>query len=146
MSKIQCFLNQSFSLFLTDKPIPKRFDINESIFQDTELGDFLGFYDWLRNDEELVIGVRFIPFERIDFLYQYSKQLDYVTIEKENKYLEIFFRNVEYFNEWDSNDQDFGECRIFKNMNNQLLISFDAENLNENELLIVKQTAKMITL
>ncbi len=43
--------------------MPNEFKIQDERFTDIFINDFCGFYDWLRNDNANIIGVRFSGFD-----------------------------------------------------------------------------------
>src|SRR5258706_433486 len=74
-------------------------------------GDFTGFYDWLRDSEDRLLGLRYLPFERTIS----SRNLpSYVTRDPNSSAMEIFFTDRrEYIAEL-SGDQAFGNNGTFR--------------------------------
>ena len=44
------------------------FVIGSKQYRDANFGQWTGFYDWLRDSKEQVLGVRYWPFEDTEFL------------------------------------------------------------------------------
>lgn len=72
-------------------------------------GDVSFFYDWLRTNDETVVGVRILPsFVDAEYIFDVVKDLPYcVRVEVE---LEIFFGEVRAYDKELSGTQGFGEC------------------------------------
>jgi len=97
---------------------------DESVYKDQGYGEFIGFYDWLRNSEDQIIGVRFFPFEDLAFLYGLARRLDYVSIDETGKGLDIYLSNDRDVDESFSNDQAFGGNRLFSSGEGDYALTF----------------------
>jgi hypothetical protein len=71
-------------------PIGGTIEIPGVTFRDSGVGDWLGFYDWLRTSDSQIIGVHVILDEAIDRLLQ-LKALN-VEIDQTRRKILIFFR------------------------------------------------------
>ena len=60
-------------------------------YGDKGCGDWTGFYDWLRDSDGNILGVRYWPFEEIHLPIKKLSQLPYVVVAKDKSYLEIYF-------------------------------------------------------
>jgi len=116
--------NQNYLLVeLSDTPrfwlageIPdERFLLNGVEYEDTGFGDFIGFYDYLRDTAGEVLGVRFFPFEDLDFA--------------ENK-INLFASAKKDVDESKSDDQLFVDNKLYKSKNGKLLLTFLAPTEN----------------
>lgn len=93
---------------------------------------FIGFFDWLRNDNRLIMGIRLCFFEHQkynDFLIQ----LPYVTATFDNKCMEILFEEGS-FNSDLSGDQDFSDNYVYQSESGEYLFTFGLDNLTNDEL------------
>lgn len=104
-------LHETPRFWLSDEIPEKRFLLNGIEYIDSSFGDFVGFYDYLRNSAGEVIGVRFLPFE------------DYGFIEKEMLFWAV---KNETFDEEKSDDQRFGENKVYQARNGTILLTFPA--------------------
>lgn len=95
--------------WLADEIPDERFLLNGIEYEDSQLGDFIGFYDYLRNSEGEILGVRMIPFEDCGFL------------ETE---LNLFASSGEDVDESKSDDQLFTDNKLYKSRNGSILITF----------------------
>lgn len=100
--------------------------------EDTGLGDWTGFYDWLRNCGGKVIGVRYWPFEQAEFLLKECSHCDSVRVDSRGALL-FFFGGESGFEEKLSGDQAFEEARILKTKADQYALLFGCDNLTEAE-------------
>lgn len=97
--------------WLTDEIPDERFLLDGIEYSDSAFGDFSGFYDYLRNSSDEVVGIRFLPFE------------DYAFNEKE---LLLFASANGKFDEEKSDDQRFGDNKIYQARNGAILLTFPA--------------------
>ena len=82
----------------------------EADYLDSGAGDWLGFYDWLRNLQGEVIGVR----QWIDEVstFPFSTKFEGVEANGKHGFLRIFFGQSREVDEANSCDQDFGHNRL----------------------------------
>ena len=105
--------------------------------KDTGIRTLVGFFDWLRTDDELVIGVRLTIFDdELDYLVPEFARPAYVH-QPDSVIVEIFFTEERQFNPELSNDQDFLDNWIYLSTDGLYAISFDAryaiESLRTNK-------------
>ena len=106
---------------------PERsFRHDNGYYEDQGFGDFTGFYDWLRNTKGRVIGVRYLPADELDFLCNAVAQLPYVVVDWRIKSIELYFSGDRSVDEGASNDQEFGDNRLFKSASGTFALSFNA--------------------
>jgi hypothetical protein len=122
------------TIFVTIEAKPKivalprtstRIIVNKRRFEDTGLGGWTGFYDWLRPKVSEVIGLRYSPFEEAQKLLGTSESIN------------LFFGEQRVFVEELSGDQDFEEVRLFTSPVGAfgLLVGYTLLNSTEIELL-----------
>jgi hypothetical protein len=93
---------------------------------------FVGFFDWLRKDENTIVGIRMCFFENFDYnklFFEYS----YIKPSFNNRCAELIFRDDEY-DPVLSGDQDFSNNYIYKSNVGDHLVTFGLDHLNENEV------------
>jgi hypothetical protein len=76
-----------------------------------------GFYDWLRNYQNKIVGVRYFPFEDFEMLATLINQLPDCKVVTNNKgavWFDLFFSSDRSVNEKKSDDQDFGGNWLFQ--------------------------------
>lgn len=95
--------------WLTDEMPENSILLGNIEYRDADIGDFIGFYDFLRNSAGEILGVRFFPFEDCDFA------------EKE---LKMFVSPNQNYDESKSDDQLFGDNKLFKSKNGRILLTF----------------------
>lgn len=82
----------------------------EADYLDSGVGDWIGFYDWLRDPRGEVIGVQQWVDEASTF--PFSKRFEGVEANAEHGFLRIFFGQSREVDEDNSCDQDFGSNRL----------------------------------
>ena len=95
---------------LAEEP-EEEMDLDGQKFKDSGLGDWQGFYDWLRTSSGKVIGVQQWldePHVHVGALARCRN----VVLPSHQASLLIFFENERAFNTELSNDQDFGSNRL----------------------------------
>ncbi len=96
--------------------------------KDSGIRTLVGFFDWLRIDEEQVIGVRLTIFDdELDYLVPELARPNYVQQLPDSFGVEIFFTKERQYNPDFSNDQDFMDNWIYRSDDGLLAISFNAQ-------------------
>jgi len=130
------------SLALVESCPAQPFRMGERLYQDQGYGDWTGFYDWLRKDSAEIVGVRYWPFERTEFLIDHlaKAKLSYVQTPVARRRVEVYFALVgsHGVDPRKSDDQTFGSNRIFLCKQNRWLISFDTTRLSESEIQTIR--------
>jgi hypothetical protein len=103
-------------------------------YRDQGFGDWTGFYDWLREPSDKVVGVRYLPFDKTRFLVDLLCSLPYVTAPKDRSYVEVYFVKNPRPDSMRSDDQAFGSNKVFYSEEGGWLLSFDTTGLSESEL------------
>jgi demethylmenaquinone methyltransferase/2-methoxy-6-polyprenyl-1,4-benzoquinol methylase len=95
--------------------VPERqLQIDGEAFEDAGLGDFIGFYDWLRTADGEVIGVRLWPLLGAESAaLQAAGRCANVQASPVEGPLSIYFGEARTIEPALSGDQDFGENRLF---------------------------------
>src|SRR5262249_17416335 len=68
----------------------KEFVVGNKQYHDLGLGEWTAFYDWLRDSEGKLLGVRYWLEKDTEFLSDHSKQLGYVQ-NTPSRHIEIYF-------------------------------------------------------
>lgn len=92
----------------------------------------MGFFDWLRSDENTIIGIRICFFD-YQIINPILKQCANAKISNDEKYIELLFAGKEY-DPTLSGDQDFTNNYIYKSNEDDYLFTFGLDHLTENEL------------
>ena len=131
------FLNNLFELYYSNniittnilklKGVAYTMDANSK-----ENNGFIGFFDWLRNDNSIINGVRLCFFEHQAY-NSFLIKLPYVRPSFDNKCMEILFEGNSYNPEL-SGDQDFSNNYVYESMNGEYLFTFGLDHLSEEEL------------
>ena len=99
------------------------FTFNDEIFENSNFGEWLGFYDWLRDKDERVIGVR-LYFGEKTIYFPFNRPFFNVEIDLIKLLLHAFFTDNKSIDEAKSEDQDFGENSLYLGKNGSIGISF----------------------
>jgi hypothetical protein len=92
----------------------------------------IGFYDFLRNKDGGIIGIRMSPFND-DPLIDYADALDYIYVDPVRVYLEIYLR--EYRRSVDgAAEQAFGDDAIWRNNRGTYALQLGTAELSEGDL------------
>lgn len=121
------------ALALTDQCPVGRLRIGDRDYVDSGFGDWTGFYDWLRDFNGRIVGVRYWPFEETTFLIDLLCNRGYI-VPGEKSYLEIYFTKNRKVDRRKSDDQDFGSNKIFSSEQGTWLMSFDTQGLSVSEM------------
>lgn len=132
MDNVLIILGMDISLYKC-KNLGNEFIFNNKTFFQFSDNDFSGFYDWLRKNNDEIIGIRFWCFDYISTLIIFLEKFNYVNIIKE-KAIEIFFNENMVYEKEISNDQDFVSSVIYLSEDkNEIAFSFDISFLNQKE-------------
>ena len=103
-------------------------------YRDAGFGEWTEFYDWLRNSDATVLGVRYWLSTETAFLADYAKDLPYIKIDP-SRNLEIYFSERREINQSRSCDQDFLYDGIFRSDDGQYAIGFGMGGLTETDII-----------
>lgn len=98
-------------------------------------GNWSIFYDWLRDADSNLLGVRYIgPFSDADALIAHIKNLDYVRVTP-SRDLEIFFSEKRVSDPRLSGDQDFVYDAVFRSNDGEYAIGFGIDDMRQADLM-----------
>lgn len=95
-------------------------------------GDGLGFYDWLRDLDRRILGVRLWPFDLAYPTLASANTLDYVEVEAGKNISIHFVRHPQVASAF-SCDQDFLYSALFGSERGDLAVAFGLEDLTAEE-------------
>ena len=101
-------------------------------YSDTGLGEWTGFYDWLRDGERSVVGVRYWTFDYTAFLIERTRNLAYVVSDPKG-FLEIYFSPRRAIEPGLSADQEFLYDPLFRSATGEHAIGFAMDSLSGPE-------------
>jgi hypothetical protein len=82
-------LGSRVELHIISTPSSTVLDVGTSVYK--RLASENGFYDYLRNRDMEIVGLRFCPFHN-EPLLPYASPLSYTFVDPEHGYVEIYFR------------------------------------------------------
>lgn len=109
-------------------------------YKDGGYGDWTGFYDWLRDLERRVIGVRYWP-DDTAFILDVVQGFSYAFVPENRFYLEIYFSDDHDFDKEESKDQDFLYDKVFLSDAGEHVLVFDTSLLTSAEVDEITHTA-----
>jgi hypothetical protein len=136
-------LSNTLDCFLTDKIDPEGLTINDICYRNEEGGDWTGFYDFLRTNENMVIGIRYAPLVDDSTFLKTLVQKAYVKLLP-NSSVELYFSNDHSFVPELSDDQRFGENMLLRSKEGAYAITFGIEQLNPLELAQIRNIATIL--
>ncbi|HKP03478.1 MAG TPA: hypothetical protein VJU77_08980 [Chthoniobacterales bacterium] len=110
---------------------PSETVLSELGLVDSKLGDWTGFYDWLRTDTGAIVGVRYWPFEKTEFLVRPAVASSDIVVDPRGALL-VFFGREEHFDDKLSDDQAFEESRVLLFSGRHILL-FGCSDLSAEE-------------
>lgn len=111
----------------------KGFVLNGKEYHDAALGEWTGFYDWLRDPNGYLLGVRYWLNEGTEMLAQQARVLDYVSL-KPSRFIEIYFSDRRDVDPKLSADQEFLYDPVFRSDDGEYALGFAMEGLGESDL------------
>lgn len=111
----------------------KGFALDSKEYRDAALGEWTGFYDWLRDADGSLLGVRYWLNEGTEFLAQQAHALDYVSVDP-SRFIEIYFSDRRQVAPKLSADQDFLYDPVFRSDDGEYALGFAMEDLGESDL------------
>ena len=110
------------------------FSLDGRVYRDKGYGAWTGFYDWLRDRHGQIVGLRYWPFEETRFLTDSLRALPYVRVDEDRSFVEFYLADARAVDHELSDDQHFGDNRLFATDSGELGISFGTETLSEPEM------------
>lgn len=123
---------------IESKPV-RGFYIDEVSYRSVSSGDSTGFYDWLRDRDGKVIGVRFWPEGEAEPPLQALAHLEYVRFSQDQRSLEVFFSDDRDTDEGQSDDQSFGGRSHYLSDSGELAICFETYFLTPPEMTSIRE-------
>ncbi len=130
-------LGPRLTLALLETGPPSEFELDGVRFRDSGLGDFTGFYDWLRDREGRPVGVRYCP--AVSTAAQMSRVAAVPYVRRDGECLEIRFGDRVPIDYAASDDQSFGGNRLFVSDAGGIALSFETYFLAEEELRAIRE-------
>lgn len=124
-------LGRKPQLYFVSNPGADRIHLGSSEFSlmDSEIG----FYDFLRDREKEIIGIRFSPFEHQPIL-DYASPLNYAYVEQRRSYMEIYFRGHRGQSVPGTAEQAFGDDAVWRNEAGVYALQVGTDTLTEREV------------
>jgi hypothetical protein len=113
-------------------PVPS-FEYGGRQYSDTGLGEVTGFYDWLRDAQGTLLGIRYSPLESAEFLLQALAGLAYVKGDPRES-VEIYFGPISEPDAARSHDQGFQYSALFSNSQDRFALILGTEDLKRDDL------------
>ena len=130
-------LRPRLTLALLETEPPMEFEIDGVRFRDSGLGDFTGFYDWLREPSGRPVGVRYCPNAEAATRIGQAARVPYVR--HDGACFEIQFSRESPIDQATSDDQSFGGNRIFLSEAGEVALAFETYFLAEDELRAIRE-------
>lgn len=113
---------------------PQRaFVVKGKEYRDVGLGEWTGFYDWLRAADGSLLGVRYWLNSSTEFLATYANSLRYVIVDP-SRSIEVYFSDHRAFEPKLSCDQAFLYDAVFRAADGEYAIAFGSEDLSTADL------------
>ena len=109
------------------------FVLDSRSYRDEGFGDWTEFYDWLRDPDGNVLGVRYWLRTDTEFLVDYAKGLGYVLPDP-SRYIEIYFSERRGLDPQLSGDQDFLYDAVFRSDDGAYAIGFGMGGLSQSDM------------
>jgi len=124
------------NLTLAESPVwpLKSFALSGQLYRDAALGEWTGFYDWLRDSNSVLLGVRYWFNEGTELLVQKANALGYIRVDP-SRYIEIYFSDRRDIEPKLSSDQEFLYDPVFRSDEGEYALGFAMEGLGESDLL-----------
>jgi hypothetical protein len=115
----------------------EHFRLFDATYRNVGLGEWTGFYDWLRRSNGELVGVRYCPLADNDPLFEAVRGLPYIRIA--SRCLEIYFSGVAEVDGAQSCDQEFLYDPVFRSDSGAWAIAFDTTALKDTDLTRLRQ-------
>jgi hypothetical protein len=132
------FLRPRLTLAITDFRPGNGFDADGDHFRDDRRDEWTGFYDWLRDPEGQLVGIRYCPFEYLESLIEKVESFSYAR-SVPGRYLEIFFSSLRNLDQSRSGDQAFEYDQVFLSERSEYAIAFGMKSLSTSDVERLRQ-------
>lgn len=131
------FLKSMYRLYYVNKIISTDILKIDGVFYNKDSSSkqndgFIVFFDWLRADEQIIVGIRICYFENLPY-NKLLMSLPYMRPTFESKCVELLFGESAYPPDI-SGDQDFTNNYVFKSEGDEYLFTFGLDHLTDKEL------------
>lgn len=111
-------------------------EIGDQLFEEIGLGDTNGFYDFLRQPDGHIVGVRFAPFIELAYIFDSAIAGSglRITGAAPTASLELFWESVTNYDHDLSADQFFDYNYIFRSSLGRFAVSFGFSHLPQNDI------------
>lgn len=114
------------------------FAVDNTEYHDVGLGEWTGFYDWLRDSDGGLLGVRYWLNSGTEFLVSHTQTLPYVS--RASNHIEIYFSERRVVDPKLSCDQAFLYDALFRSSHEEYAIAFGTEDLSRVDLEKLEET------
>jgi hypothetical protein len=126
-------LTEPLTLHLLPTDVGSSVLLEGRTFVDSGLGDWIGFYDWLRTSQGELLGVRtWLTDPQVQGIR--GELSNNSAVELGDADVRVWFSEERSFDEAASGDQDLGTHRIMKFGEGEFALTFNIERLSESEL------------
>lgn len=117
--------------------------LGEKQFVTHEQVEFVGFYDWLRTDSGLIVGVRHWPFDFARYIFPHVLGKPYAQISDDQSSFSILFSQQYAINERISDDQMFASNKIFCHAD-EYFMTFSLEAFTIDDIQFLEQSGAIV--
>ncbi len=121
-----------FTAFIKDNDVPE-LEYNKEEYHPVDSEDWTGFYDFLRNDKGIIIGIRYWPDEEAMFICDLIRHLPYAKVSEKKEWIEFYFTTDRDYISALSTDQQFTGNWILKSRSGKYAITFRIDILIDTE-------------
>jgi hypothetical protein len=136
------------SLFIVLGPRPWVHSSTAGAKEEIELDDTkytllereVGFYDFLRNRQKVLIGLRFSFFRKEKILND-AADLDYVYIDPKRQYMEVYLKDYRSAAEGPA-EQAFGDDALWRSSHGTYALQVGTAELSDGDMDVIRQAAQ----
>jgi hypothetical protein len=129
-------LKPRLTLSLMKSKLEQTIQLGDIIYHDITHGESNGFYDWLRNFNGEIVGLRYSPHLEKNFLLQLVTGFSYIEVAPGDCFM-IFFGVERTYDPSKSADQDFGGDIFYSSSNDNCLFSVGTKSLDERDIITI---------
>lgn len=100
----------------------------------------VGFYDFLRNRQKVLIGLRFSFFSREKILKD-AADLDYVYIDPKRQYMEVYLKDYRSAADGPA-EQAFGDDALWRSSQGTYALQVGTAELSDGDMDVLRQAAQ----
>jgi hypothetical protein len=102
----------------------------------------VGFYDFLRNRQKVLIGLRFSFFKKERILND-AADLDYVYIDPERQYMEVYLKDYRSASDGPA-EQAFGDDALWRSSQGTYALQVGTAELSDGDMDVLRQAAPAV--